>query len=456
MHGRAFAVNYRKAPQYPFPCALQDALAAYLYLLYPPPEAKHTAVKPSDIVIAGDSAGGGLTLALLMVLRDAGLPLPSGAVAISPWCDLTHSFPSVMENFATDVMPPYGFIHKPSTLWPPPAPELSESVQRTLKARVKDAVGRLRGDHPTPEAVDVPAGAAAADDDDARSSGSSDSSKSGASDADEADPAAQASAAPAASKTQTTAKGDEIRLPPSPVDPADSSDRGDLSHAAHLSPSAAGRKLHPHTEGSSADEDAPPVSGGDATQQGCKGKQRAVDPTDGKDLVIEIDGHEQVIVRRPAPPSLPLSRRPKADLLFSRLHFLFAARPNSALRDQRAPAAPVRVARVRLPRRPLPAAHHRVGQGAPARRDPVHVRRPSVASPSPDLLVSRELILPSFAPSHSAHRAAHPDRYPIPPHVIKLMPHLEGINERYGPTQVHLQVYDGASWPLSFWCALRS
>lgn len=101
MKGRAFAVNYRKAPQYPFPCALQDALAAYLYLLYPPPEAKHRPVPPGQIVIAGDSAGGGLTLALLCVIRDSGLPMPSGAVAISPWSDLTHCFPSTMTNFAT-------------------------------------------------------------------------------------------------------------------------------------------------------------------------------------------------------------------------------------------------------------------------------------------------------------------------------------------------------------------
>lgn len=45
-----------------------------------------------------------------------------------------------------------------------------------------------------------------------------------------------------------------------------------------------------------------------------------------------------------------------------------------------------------------------------------------------------------------AHKAAHPERYPIPPHVIKLMPHLKDINERFEPTQVHLQVYDG--WSL--------
>ncbi|PWZ00471.1 alpha/beta-hydrolase [Testicularia cyperi] len=116
--GKCFAPVYRKAPQYPWPCALQDAVASYLYLIDPPADAKHSAIDPSKIVIAGDSAGGGLTLALLTVIRDMNLPAPAGAVLISPWCDLTHSFPSILENTETDIIPPYGFIHKPSTLWP--------------------------------------------------------------------------------------------------------------------------------------------------------------------------------------------------------------------------------------------------------------------------------------------------------------------------------------------------
>ena len=72
-----------------------------LYLIKPPPDAPHKPVKPSHIVVAGDSAGGGLTLALLQVLRDSGQPLPAGGVLISPWCDLTHSFPSIHTNTAT-------------------------------------------------------------------------------------------------------------------------------------------------------------------------------------------------------------------------------------------------------------------------------------------------------------------------------------------------------------------
>ncbi|KAI0772028.1 alpha/beta-hydrolase [Trametes elegans] len=124
MKGRAFTVNYRKAPQYPWPCPLQDVLAAYFYLIHPPPGAVHEPVPPSKLVLAGDSAGAALCLTVLTVLRDLGIPQPAGAVLISPWVDLTHSFPSVMKNAETDIIPPHGFIHKPSTLWPVhPKPE---------------------------------------------------------------------------------------------------------------------------------------------------------------------------------------------------------------------------------------------------------------------------------------------------------------------------------------------
>ncbi|TFK22340.1 lipase/esterase [Coprinopsis marcescibilis] len=94
--GRAFAVNYRKAPQYPWPCPLQDVLAAYLYLIRPPPGALHAPAPPSKIVLAGDSAGGGLCVTVMTVLRDIGLPMPAGA----------------------DILPLHGFLAKPSTLWP--------------------------------------------------------------------------------------------------------------------------------------------------------------------------------------------------------------------------------------------------------------------------------------------------------------------------------------------------
>ncbi|KAI8644939.1 Alpha/Beta hydrolase protein [Parasitella parasitica] len=111
---RTCAIDYRLAPQHPFPAAVEDALATYLYLIDPPKDEDTQPIDPKKIVIAGDSAGGGLTFATLMVIRDAGLPAPGGAMALSPWMDLTHSLPSILTNIMTDYLPPTGFKHAPS------------------------------------------------------------------------------------------------------------------------------------------------------------------------------------------------------------------------------------------------------------------------------------------------------------------------------------------------------
>ena len=112
LQARLLAPEYRLAPQFPFPCGLHDCLATYLYLL--------TVQDPSTIILAGDSAGGGMILSLLCVLRDQGVPLPAGAILISPWVDLTHSFPSLAGDGRFDYIPAHGFMHKPSMSWPPP------------------------------------------------------------------------------------------------------------------------------------------------------------------------------------------------------------------------------------------------------------------------------------------------------------------------------------------------
>ncbi|PUU76595.1 Alpha/Beta hydrolase protein, partial [Tuber borchii] len=120
---RVFLLRYRLAPQNPFPAAIIDALISYLYLLYPPPGALHSPVPASKIIIAGDSAGGGLAFALLQVLlhlnrkpgpapkdEDEGfsrassqanfsipwrssqrsIPLPGGIVGLSAWVDVSR------------------------------------------------------------------------------------------------------------------------------------------------------------------------------------------------------------------------------------------------------------------------------------------------------------------------------------------------------------------------------
>ncbi|KAH9165053.1 Alpha/Beta hydrolase protein [Lactarius sanguifluus] len=153
IHGRVFAPNYRLAPQYPFPCGLQDLLASYLFLIDPPPGAAHRPVQPGHIVVGGDSAGGGLALAFLQVVRDAGLPPPAGAVLVSPWCDLHHSFPSISLNTDTDIVPATGLTtHKPSLLWPPPPDDVNLQVRELLRSPAQNRPGG------TPGAAVVPSG----------------------------------------------------------------------------------------------------------------------------------------------------------------------------------------------------------------------------------------------------------------------------------------------------------
>lgn len=156
IRGRVLAVNYRLAPQYPFPCAIQDLLAAYLFLIRPPEGSAHRAVRPERIIIAGDSAGGGLSLALLQIIRDSGLPAPAGGVLISPWCDFTHSFPSIFTNTDTDVIPVTGLsLHKPSPLWPPPPYYISDKVHNGLRKNITDVLYRRsrNGSSRTPQAA---------------------------------------------------------------------------------------------------------------------------------------------------------------------------------------------------------------------------------------------------------------------------------------------------------------
>ncbi|HWL43680.1 MAG TPA: alpha/beta hydrolase [Ilumatobacter sp.] len=92
---RAFALDYRLAPEHPFPAAVDDALAAYEQLL-------GDGIDPTRIVLAGDSAGATLALATTLGARDRGLPLPAGCWCISPWVDLEARGDSISTRAAVD------------------------------------------------------------------------------------------------------------------------------------------------------------------------------------------------------------------------------------------------------------------------------------------------------------------------------------------------------------------
>ena len=94
---RALSVDYSLAPEHPFPKAVEDAVQAVRYV-------HDQGIAPERIIVAGDSAGGGLTAATLLAIRDRGLPMPAAGVLISPWLDLTQSGNTMQSHADADPM----------------------------------------------------------------------------------------------------------------------------------------------------------------------------------------------------------------------------------------------------------------------------------------------------------------------------------------------------------------
>lgn len=97
LNGWVLLIHYRRAPEHPFPAAVDDALVAYRWLI-------ETGTDPKSLAIAGDSAGGGLTVSTLVAARDAGLHMPAAAVCISPWANLENKGASYAAQAKADPM----------------------------------------------------------------------------------------------------------------------------------------------------------------------------------------------------------------------------------------------------------------------------------------------------------------------------------------------------------------
>jgi acetyl esterase/lipase len=102
---RVLIIDYRLAPEHPYPAAVEDATTAYRWLL-------QNGAMPARTVIAGDSAGGGLTVATLLALRDAGEPLPAAGVCLSPWTDMEGIGESMRTKAGVDpIVQRAGLLH---------------------------------------------------------------------------------------------------------------------------------------------------------------------------------------------------------------------------------------------------------------------------------------------------------------------------------------------------------
>jgi epsilon-lactone hydrolase len=128
---RTLAAGYRLAPEHPFPAAFEDALTAWRFL-------REQGIAARDIVIGGDSAGGGMTVALMNHLRDAGMELPGCAWLVSPWTDLTLSGSTLATKDGVDPLIHEGYLHELASAY------LPEDMDRK-DPRVSPLHANLRG-----------------------------------------------------------------------------------------------------------------------------------------------------------------------------------------------------------------------------------------------------------------------------------------------------------------------
>jgi acetyl esterase/lipase len=124
---RTLAIGYRLAPEHPYPAALEDARSAWRYL-------RGQGIGPKNIAVGGDSAGGGLTVALLTTLRDAHEELPGCAWLVSPWTDLTMSGSTLNSKDAVDPIIHKGYLGELADAYLPPSTSRRDPLVSPLYA----------------------------------------------------------------------------------------------------------------------------------------------------------------------------------------------------------------------------------------------------------------------------------------------------------------------------------
>ena len=123
----AVVIDYRRAPEHPFPAQIEDSTAVYKELL-------ERGFKPADIITSGDSAGGNLAISTVLKLRQDGVPLPAAVIVFSPWLDMEHVGKTLQTNAATDALVSKAVLEGMSTMFLGETGSRTDPLANPLKA----------------------------------------------------------------------------------------------------------------------------------------------------------------------------------------------------------------------------------------------------------------------------------------------------------------------------------